>query len=46
MSKLSSNQLQEYNDNSYVTPTNILSKDKAMKLEKKQKILNLNGLMN
>ncbi len=34
MSKLSSNQLQEYNNNGYVAPINILTKDKAFKIRK------------
>ena len=34
MSKLSSNQLQEYNDTGYVFPINILSKDEALKIRK------------
>jgi len=35
MFKLSSNQLQEYNDNDYVAPIDILSKDEAFEIRKK-----------
>jgi hypothetical protein len=34
MSKLSSNQIKEYNDNGYVTPIDVLTKMKQLKLEK------------
>ena len=34
MSKLSSNQLQEYNNNGYVAPINVLSKDEAFEIRK------------
>jgi len=34
MSKLSSNQLQEYNDNGYVAPIDILTKDEAFEIKK------------
>jgi len=34
MSKLSSNQLQEYNDNGYVAPIDVLSKDEAFEIRK------------
>ena len=34
MSKLSSNQLQEYNDNGYIAPIDILSKDEAFQIRK------------
>ena len=31
---MSSNQLQEYNDNGYITPINIFSKDEAFEIRK------------
>jgi non-heme Fe2+,alpha-ketoglutarate-dependent halogenase len=34
MSKLSSNQIQEYNNNGYIAPIDILSKDEAFKIRK------------
>ena len=34
MSKLSSNQLQEYNNNGYIAPIDILSKDEAFQIRK------------
>ena len=34
MSKLSSNQLQEYNDNGYVAPIEVLTKDEAFEIRK------------
>ena len=34
MPKLSSNQLQEYNDNGYVAPIEVLSKDEAFEIRK------------
>ena len=34
MSKLSSNQIQEYNDNGYVAPIDVLSKDEAFEIRK------------
>ena len=35
MPKLSSNQLQEYNDNSHVAPIKVLTKDQAYVIRKK-----------
>ena len=35
MPKLSSNLLQEYNDNGYVAPIEVLSKDQAYEIRKK-----------
>ena len=35
MPKLSSNQLQEYNDNGYVAPIEVLTKDHAFEIRKK-----------
>ena len=34
MPKLSSNQLQEYNDNGYVAPIEVLTKDQAFEIRK------------
>ena len=34
MPKLSSNQLQEYNDNGYVAPIDVLTRDEATKIRK------------
>ena len=39
MPKLSSNQLQEYNDNGYVAPINIFSKNEAIEIRKEIELI-------
>ena len=39
MSNLSSNQLKQYNDQGYVTPIDVMSKDDAFKIRKEIEII-------